>query len=1533
MAWATGVEEQDDYFSCDDSSIPDFGPDDRGAFAANISTHLTQKEVEEAASKAANEEQLSVKDILASQATHSRILNPRDYQTELFQRAKTQNTIAVLDTGTGKTHIATLLLRHVLEEELESRAKGCLPKVAFFLVDSVNLVFQQANVLRCGLDQGVEGVCGAMGQSLFHKATWDKLFANNMVIVCTAQVLVECMMHSFTNMSRTNLLIFDEAHHAKGDHPYARIMKDYYNQESDTSNCPRIFGMTASPVDVKGLSANHVRQAARDLEALLHAKIATTTDRMLASNNISKPEEDVAVYKRLRHEFETPLHLKVKARYEEVTAFQKFFVNSKRHASELGRWASDMYWSFAFADEQSRKLQNREAFRYNRIEKDWSAAKFDAQMKRLQEAASFVQDHNFGLPTLSDHDVSSKVQKLHYWLNLYYERSSAAHCIVFVEKRHTARLLKLIFQHIGGPNIRCDVLVGINSRAGEENVSLRAQVLTLQKFRRGELNCLFATSVAEEGLDIPQCNLVVRFDLYRTMIGFVQSRGRARHRNSKYLHMLEENNNEHAERVVGVRRDEEVMRSFCQNLTPDRLLDNADAELAELIAIDDRLFPTYVDEVSGAKLTYRSSLSVLSHFVATFPSSDHHNMAQPSYVISPRASYDAGDPWRSGYVCEVILPDYCKINSVIGQVQSRKTVAKCSAAFKMCVELRKASFLNEHLLPTNLKSAPLGANAHWALNEKKKGNYPMLIKPDFWKHGRGTVPDILYLTAVDMENGLDRPHQPLAILTRQPFPQLPAFPVYLADGRPSNVVSRSTAMSISLTEELLELVTTFTLRIYEDIYSKVYEYDVSKMSYWIVPVLAHKLSPVLSLSDPEDLLDMEQIRRVCAQPYWKWTTETRDEELLDKYYVDPMNGGRRYYSDSLASHLKPQDPVPAHIPRQGHKFMSSILDYTDSKWQKNRDITRWNQDQPVLQVEKIPFRRNHLAKLEDKETNEFNNLKTYICPEPLHISNIATPFVVMCYVLAAIIHRFESYLIALDACKTLDLNVGPALALEALTKDSEISEEHGEEKINFKSGMGPNYERLEFLGDCFLKMATSLSTFVQQPEENEFEFHVRRMKMLCNKNLKETAIGHDGRELQLYRYVRTDAFSRRTWYPESLKLLRGKGLKKSESDWLSLSHNLGDKSIADVCEAFIGAAFMQHHKGGQWSSNDWNEAVKAVKLFVNSEDHLMERWDDYYAAYDKPKYQTTEATASQLDLARKIEMKHPYHFRYPRLLRSAFVHPSQPFMWENVPNYQRLEFLGDSLLDMAFIMHLFYRYPDKDPQWLTEHKTPMVSNKFLGTVCVKLGWHTHIRQNTAILSSQIRDYVYEAKEAEREAAGSVDYWVTISEPPKCLADVIEAYVAALFVDSGFDFNVVQHFFELHLKPFFLDMTLETYENFASNHPTTRLSRLLSINFGCTEWRMGALETETLIPGKGKAIAAMVMIHGKVHFHSLGQSGRYARVRASQAALEKLDGLPPYEFRNRFGCDCVDEGEGAGDMSEETARQREEMMREAIGPSI
>jgi endoribonuclease Dicer len=829
-----------------------------------------------------------------------------------------------------------------------------------------------------------------MGASLWRKPTWDAYFAKNMVIVCTAEVLVQCLMHSFMSMAQINLLIFDEAHHAKDNHPYARIMKDYYLHETVVMKRPRIFGMTASPVDVGGLKPGVVVDAAAALETLLCSKIVTVSETTLAANNISPPSEHVAVYDKLKTEFETPFHSKVKAKYGNVKAFHKFFVTSKRIGSELGRWASDMYWSFAFADEQARKLQQREEFKYNKLHGERvNVEELDAKLQRLKDAATFVQQHNFGIPRLNDIDLSSKVLKLHSWLSMYYERSDEPRCIVFVEQRQTARLLKLIFDNVGGPNLRCDVLVGVNSRAGEHNISLRAQILTVAKFRRGDLNCMFATSVAEEGLDIPQCNIVIRFDLYRTMIAYVQSRGRARHRNSKYLHMLEEGNHDHRERLMQVRLDETVMRNFCKGIARGQLLDDLGDDMTDPVAFEEKLYPSFIDPASGAKLTYRSSLSVLGHFVATLPTPNHETHLQPTYIMGAEVNIDPSNPYGAGFRCEVILPECSPIISMTGRIEGKKTTAKCSAAFAMCLELHKKGFLDSYLLPTTMKKLPAMRNAHLAVSEKKKGNYPMLIKPDFWKQGRNMTPESLYLTIVDFDAGLDRPHQLLGLLTRVTFPQLPSFPIYLTNGKASNVVSRPFTTPFPVTAENLEIITKFTLRIYEDIYNKTYEYDVRKMSYWVVPLRGLNHSDTLSVpATLESVLDKQQLRKVFDQPTWQWTPDTADHELLNKYIVDPMNGGRRFYSDRIATHLTPQDPVPSHVPRQNQKFMDSILDYSDSKWLRSRDINKWHQNQPVVEVEKIPFRRNHLARVEEKEHEILQSLKTFICTEPMRISNV-----------------------------------------------------------------------------------------------------------------------------------------------------------------------------------------------------------------------------------------------------------------------------------------------------------------------------------------------------------------------------------------------------------------------------------------------------------------------------------------------------------------------------------------------------------------
>lgn len=86
----------------------------------------------------------------------------------------------------------------------------------------MTLVFQQATVLDHNLDQKVDRFCGEMGCDLWSKAAWRKIFDENMVVVCTAEILYQCLMHSYISIEEINLLIFDEAHHTKKNHAYAR---------------------------------------------------------------------------------------------------------------------------------------------------------------------------------------------------------------------------------------------------------------------------------------------------------------------------------------------------------------------------------------------------------------------------------------------------------------------------------------------------------------------------------------------------------------------------------------------------------------------------------------------------------------------------------------------------------------------------------------------------------------------------------------------------------------------------------------------------------------------------------------------------------------------------------------------------------------------------------------------------------------------------------------------------------------------------------------------------------------------------------------------------------------------------------------------------------------------------------------------------------------------------------------------------------------------------------------------------------------
>ena len=97
-------------------------------------------------------------------------------------------------------------------------------------------------------------------------------------------------------------------------------------------------------------------------------------------------------------------------------------------------------------------------------------------------------------------------------------------------------------------------------------------------------------------------------------------------------------------------------------------------------------------------------------------------------------------------------------------------------------------------------------------------------------------------------------------------------------------------------------------------------------------------------------------------------------------------------------------------------------------------------------------------------------------------------------------------------------------ALEAMTKDSDNTEEHRSLQVHMQRGMGKNYERLEFLGDSYLKMATSISLFCQNPDDDEYDYHVNRMCLAADVPLIESGTaGYDG-QVELIKKGKTQCY-------------------------------------------------------------------------------------------------------------------------------------------------------------------------------------------------------------------------------------------------------------------------------------------------------------------------------------------------------------------------------------------------------------------------
>jgi ribonuclease-3 len=209
----------------------------------------------------------------------------------------------------------------------------------------------------------------------------------------------------------------------------------------------------------------------------------------------------------------------------------------------------------------------------------------------------------------------------------------------------------------------------------------------------------------------------------------------------------------------------------------------------------------------------------------------------------------------------------------------------------------------------------------------------------------------------------------------------------------------------------------------------------------------------------------------------------------------------------------------------------------------------------------------------------------------------------------------------------------------------------------------------------------------------------------------------------------------------------------------------------------------------------------------------------------------------------EIERQLGYRFRDARLLETALTHPS--FGSDHrAPHYQRLEFLGDAVLELAISRYLYFELPNVSEGRLTRLRAELVREESLFRIAEKFR-----------LGSLIRLSVGEEKSGGREK-------------PSILSDVTEAIIGAVYLDGGADaaHEVVMRMFEGMLDPSDLKETLDA---------KTRLQEKLQ-----SEGKMPVYE---LISAEGPPHDPVFTYAARAEGRTLGEGAGRSKQAAQQAA--------------------------------------------------
>lgn len=939
--------------------------------------------------------------------------NPRDYQVELLDKASKKNTIVQLGTGSGKTFIAVLLLKEYGVQMFAPLDQG--GKRAFFIVEKVNLVEQQAKHIEVHTSFKVGQVHGQMSSELWKSPEHCMEFMKeNHVVVITAQCLLDLINHAFIRIQDTCVLIFDECHHALGSkHPYRLIMSKYKELKKADEPVPRVLGLTASLIKEK-VAPEKLTEQLNKLEAVLDSVIETASDLVSLSKYGAKPFEAIILCRDFELSklslpnydavmgllYETDEYLR------DTTIFhpdldmdprrkvRDSLKSTKNVLHQLGPWSG---WRMAQMWEKNLStiiksgiLPEKAMLVATLVRTTMSTIKrlLEPEMRQIRS----LNDLEKYVP----HRIIRLFQVFEMFnpdfqrerMNL--EKPEHLSAIIFVDQRYVAYSLSLMIKSIRQwePKFKfmnSDYVVGASGQnlASSDNQGLhKRQTEVLRKFHRSDINVLIATSVLEEGVDVKQCNVVIKFDRPTDMRSYVQSKGRARKIGSRYVVLVDQKDISACDSdLKDFQQIEKILLSRHRTVNNPTEDDSLDLELGD---VDDLMAP-YVVEKTGATIKMSNAIALVNRYCSKLPS-DIFTRLVPTSIIKP-----IEDRGVTKYCAELLLPINSPIKHaiVLKDPMPSKKAAQMAVALEACRQLHLKGELDDNLLPKGRESiaklleqmdeepdeyapgmaAKVGSSKRKQLYDKK------IARALNESHVEAEKECYIYALELERFREADQNTNPrrrrfqdpneyeycFGFLSTKEIPKIPPFPLFLRQG---NMIVRLTVapQKTTVTKEQLEEIQYFHNYLFTQVLQMCktgnLEFDVTAnapLNTLIVP-----LNKVPGKEDgysinmkyvTEVVANMENMPRVPtdeARRQFKFNAENYKDAVVMPWYRN-MEQPAFYYVAEILTDLKPSSQFPDHN-------FTTFNEYFVKKY--NLEI--YDQDQCLLDVDFTSNRLNLL---------------------------------------------------------------------------------------------------------------------------------------------------------------------------------------------------------------------------------------------------------------------------------------------------------------------------------------------------------------------------------------------------------------------------------------------------------------------------------------------------------------------------------------------------------------------------------------------